>query len=72
MGLVDILKQLDFAHMDDEEKAALAKVLQKHQRDLRTALNAVERGLQQLALAPGAPPARPASPARGRKRKQKR
>jgi hypothetical protein len=70
MGVVDILKQIDFAHLSDEERTALTKVLQKHRRDLRTALAAVESGLQQLAPEPA--PGRPASAARGRKRKQRR
>ena len=68
MAIIDILKQIDFENLNDEQKTALAKLLQKHRRDLRTALDAVETGLQQLAPEPA--PKRPRSAsARGTRRK---
>ncbi len=68
MAIIDILKQIEFESLSDEQKISLGRLLQKHRRDLRTALAAVERGLQQLAPEP--PTRQPPSPAGARKRKQ--
>lgn len=67
MAIIDILKQIEFGELSDEQKTALARLLRRHRQDLRKALAAVERGLQQVAPAQPAKP--PTSAASDRKRK---
>jgi hypothetical protein len=56
VAAIDILNYLDLANLTDEQKAQLTRRLQRHRRELRAALDAVEQGLAQLGQGPAQPP----------------
>jgi hypothetical protein len=49
MGLIGVLKSLNFDNLSDAEKAALKKKLQDHKKQLTDAANVVDRHIKKLA-----------------------
>ena len=49
MGLINVLRSLNFENLSDAEKADLKKKLQAHKKQLAEALKFVDRHLKKLA-----------------------